>query len=122
MTAPSQPSVYAGIVYLPQHPQADLHGLIRGVVRTRGILRLKEILDRFDIPFHARMFQEGTWSESRSIAEIQAAQSHYGELLVCPLWCAYLGASYYQPAKEGLKMRAESAVVPHGPPESEVSG
>ncbi len=29
-------TVYTGIVYLPKHPDADMHGLLRCAVRTKA--------------------------------------------------------------------------------------
>ena len=37
-------TVYTGIIYLPKHPQADMHGLLRCAVRTeRGMSHLAHI-------------------------------------------------------------------------------
>jgi hypothetical protein len=96
-------TVYTGIVYLPKHPQADMHGLLRCVVRTSGVQNLASALRVYDIPFHPMMFSQGIWAESVSITEQYASSNHYGEVLVCELWQQYLKAENYQPVPKGLK-------------------
>ena len=44
-------TVYTGIVYLPKHANADIHGLLRCIVRTKGMSELASILRVYDIPF-----------------------------------------------------------------------
>lgn len=96
-------TVYTGVIYFPRHPDADMHGLIRCVVRTSGLMNLAGALRVYDIPFHAMMFGQGIWCESKSIAEIEASEMHYGEVMVCPTWCQYLKAENYKTIPRGLK-------------------
>ena len=96
-------TVYTGIVYLPKHPQADMHGLLRCVVRTSGVQNLALALRVYDIPFHPMMISQGLWAESKSVMEQQASEKHYGEVLVCELWQQYLKAENYQSVPKELK-------------------
>ena len=98
-------TTWAGVVYCPKHPEADMHGLLRGAVRTSSVLRLAEVIRLYDIDFHVMWLRQGLWSESHSIAEIQATMRNYGVLLVCPLWCAYLGPERYQPMPKELRVK-----------------
>jgi len=88
-------TVYSGLIYLPSHPQADVHGQIRCVVRTQGITNLTTALRRFDIPFSPVLFNYSLWSESKSAIEQQATERHYGVPMVCPTWCQYLKVENY---------------------------
>ena len=98
-------TTFAGIVYCPQHPDSDIHGLLRACVRTTSLMRVGEILASYGVSFRVMWMQDGLWSESKSIAEIEAAQLNYGVLLVCPLWTAYLNPSVYKPMPKELKVR-----------------
>lgn len=103
----SKGTVYTGIIYLPGHPKADLHGLLRCVVRTdRGMSHLTSILRTYDIPFSPVLFNWGVWCESKSFAELNATENQYGRALVCPTWCQYLGPEHYLPIPETLKAGA----------------
>ena len=96
-------TVYSGIVCMPDHPDADLHGLIRVVIRAISKLDVREKLDEFDIwmaPWHSKI-----WQESKSHAEHQATERHYGELLACPLALQYLRPENYKPISKSLLRR-----------------
>ena len=97
-------TVYTGIVYLPKHPQADMHGLLRCAVRTeRGMSHLAAILRVYDIPFSPMLFNWGIWCLSESVVEQTATELYYGRALVCPLWCQYLEPGKYKPISDVLK-------------------
>ena len=44
----------------------------------------------------AEPWLQGIWSESKSAAEIQATESRFGQLLVCPVSVQYLHAESYR--------------------------
>jgi hypothetical protein len=92
-------SVFGGILYLPQHPAADIHGLVRGAIRTKSWLWAEEILSKAGIERTHALWSLGMWSESKSAVEILITQQHYGELLICPLVEAYLNSEHYVPLK-----------------------
>ena len=98
-------TVFTGLVYLPSHPKADIHGQLRCIVRTAGMTNLTTILRRFDIPFSPVLFNYNLWCESKSVMEIQATERHYGEALVCPTWQQYLGAENYVPIPASFRKR-----------------
>lgn len=98
-------TVYSGVVYLPKYRDADMHGLLRAVVRTSSVLRLAESLRVYDIPFHPLMLSQGIWCESKSMVENAASERFYGQVIVCPLWCQYLKAENYVPIPKEFKCR-----------------
>ena len=103
-------TVYTGPAFFPKHPLADMHGLVRCVVRTSGVLNLHRALQVYDIPFHVMMLSLGLWCESKSVIEQGVTAEHYGEVMVCELWKQYLKPENYQPVPKGLK--ATKQVVP----------
>ncbi len=93
-------TVFGGVIYLPQHPDADLHGMLRACIRCRSRLQIEHALQAFFIPFNPTLaFQHHYWAESQSVAEHQATEKHYGELMACPLQRAYLSAACYNPVR-----------------------
>ena len=96
-------TVYTGVCYFPRHPQSDMHGLVRCVVRTSGMVNLGASLQVYDIPFHPMMFQQGIWCESKSAVEKSITEQHYGEVMVSALWCQYLQSDSYHTVPKGLK-------------------
>lgn len=97
-------TVFTGIIYFPQHPQADMHGQLRCIVRTSGITNLTSILRLYDIPFSPVLFNWSIWTESKSMAEQTASEQHYGRALVCPTWQQYLAPEHYQPIPDKFKV------------------
>lgn len=95
--------VYGGVAYLPVHPQADMHGLVRIIVRTKSAAHASLALSSFAIPKPAQLFNCRVWGESKSAAEQQATEGHYGEVLVCSLQEAYLNAAKYIRIPKGMK-------------------
>ena len=97
---------YSGIVYFPEHPEADMHGLIRVAVRTRGPLDVCDKLIRAGMPGSmAAFWHTRVWTESKSHAEIAATETHYGELLACSLATQYLKSENYKPIPRALLRR-----------------
>ena len=102
-------TVYGGVLYFPDHPKADLHGQVRGIVRTTGITNLTSILRTYDIPFSPVLFNWSIWQESQSIVERQASEQQYGRLLVCPIAQQYLNPAAYELVPDLLKRTHELA-------------
>jgi len=100
--------VYSGIAHFPDHPDSDLHGLIRVVIRERTMLRVAEKLERAEILYWSGLYQANIWQESKSHAEALATERHYGELLACPLALQYLKAENYKPIPESLLRRKKA--------------
>ena len=101
-------TVYSGIVYMPMHPDSDLHGMLRLVIREASVMRISEKLDRARIPYTPSLFQTRIWQVSRSHAEEQATVGHYGELLACPLVLQYLKPENYKPIPKFLLRRKQA--------------
>ena len=110
-------TVYSGIVVAPDHPDADLHGLIRVCIRERSWEAVERKLERaFDplaAPWNSRL-----WGQTKSNAEILATEGRYGELLACPLVLAYLDPKHYKPVKS--KSKPAGAGVHTGLPPKEL--
>jgi hypothetical protein len=102
-------TVYTGIIYFPQHPQADMHGQLRCVVRTSGITNLTSILRSYGIPFSPVLFNYSIWTESVSVAEQTATEREYGRALVCATWAQYLSPEHYEPIADKLRVGATQA-------------
>lgn len=88
--------VYGGVVKWPTHPAADMHGLVRAVVRARSreqVARAAEAVGIGAPPPSAWL--SGIWAESRSVVEGQATEGRWGEMLACRLEKQYLSAENY---------------------------
>ena len=90
----SKGTVYGGVLYLPQHPYADIHGLLRAVMRTKGWRYVIMELERFMLN-PSVLIRNHIWAESGSAVEKIVTETHYGEMLVCPLVEAYLKPERY---------------------------
>jgi hypothetical protein len=89
-------SVYGGVLYLPQHPYADIHGLVRAVMRTKSWVYVNMALEQLGVINPALMLRNGIWGQSGSAVEKMVTEGHYGEMLVCPLVEAYIAAGKYE--------------------------
>lgn len=89
-------SVYGGVLYLPQHPYADIHGLVRAVMRTKSWAYVSLALEQLNVVNPSLMLRNGIWGQSGSAVEKMVTETHYGEMLVCPLVEAYLKPEHYQ--------------------------
>ena len=99
--------VYSGIAYLPDHPDADLHGLVRACIRERSRLAAMQKLRRAGIPLVGSTNM--IWQQSASHVEQMATERHYGEILICPIVFQYLDANNYRPLKAKAPPAAASA-------------
>jgi hypothetical protein len=95
--------VFGGVAFLPVHPKADMHGLVRIAIRTKSIQAVWLAMNSFRIPVMANSFNTQIWQESKSAAEQKATEGHYGEVFVCSLAEAYLKAENYQRIPKGMK-------------------
>ena len=94
---PNKGTTYGGLLHWPEHPAADMHGLVRAVVRVRGRLQVARAVEQYGLIAPApSLWLQGIWSESKSAAEIQATESRFGQLLVCPVSVQYLHAESYR--------------------------
>ena len=98
-------TVYGGVLYWPQHPAADMHGLVRACVRTQSRLQILRLIHSYGLQLPASAWLTNIWGESRSVVEGFVTEQHYGALLVCPLSMAYLSAENYQAGFGALTLR-----------------
>ena len=110
--------VYSGIVYAPEHPDADLHGLVRAAIRERSWILARRSLEReFGESQRFRwLLNSEAWTNSKSNAESLATEKHYGEILVCPIVRQYLDPKYYKPIKKRKSEPQADAVHTGRPP------
>ena len=105
-------SVYGGVLYLPQHPYADIHGLVRAVMRTKSWTYVSMALEELNVLNPSLMLRNGMWGQSGSAVEKIVTETHYGQMLVCPLVEAYLNAGKYERLlPESLRPRSEGGEV-----------
>jgi hypothetical protein len=103
-------TVYGGIGFLPHHPDADLHGLVRVCVRCRKVDAVKILEDAGINTFG--LWNRAIFQESKSAAELHATEKRFGEVLVCPIVKQYLSPENYKPLRES-KRKAGSISAPH---------
>jgi len=107
-------SVYGGVLYLPQHPYADIHGLVRAVMRTKSWAYVSLALEQLGVVNPALMLRNGIWGQSGSAVEKGVTESHYGCLMVCPLVEAYINAAKYERLlPESLRPQSETGREVH---------
>ena len=89
---------YGGVIYLPSHPDSDMHGLLRCVVRTKSWLYCENAIESLQLtPWKARtLLESNIWQPSKSAVEQLVSETHYGEILVCPLVSAYISPEKYK--------------------------
>jgi len=95
--------VYGGVVRFPPHPKADMHGLVRIVIRTKSFGAVMLALRSYRIEIGAQFINFGIWSESASTIEKMLTAEHYGEVFVCALNEAYLSIEKYERIPKGMK-------------------
>jgi len=114
-------TVYSGVIYMPQHPTADMAGLLRATVRTSGRVQVETALAHYGVAIPPTYWRYGLWRESQSASELHATETHYGEVLVCPLTLAFLKPDNYQPlGKEYLVRKSQESIAT--PPQTHSPG
>ena len=88
--------VFGGIVRLPAHKLADMHGLVRAVVRTQSQLQVDSIMRGFGLNIPPSFWIAGIWSESKSHYEDLVTIGHPGKVFVCGLWELYVNKGKYE--------------------------
>ena len=96
-------TVYGGVVYFPVHPKADMHGLVRIIVRTKSVAAVMLALASFNITVIPQFFNYRVWAESKSAIEENVTFNHYGEVFVCAVNEAYLSAERYSRIPKGMR-------------------
>lgn len=109
---------YSGIAHLPEHPDADMHGLVRVAIRVRG--GWLEVRDRLDRAAISATFAGEIWQESKSHAEMVATEWHYGELLACPIVLQYISPENYRPIPKFF-LRGKRHETPESKPRSGIT-
>jgi len=107
---------YGGVIYLPNHPDSDMNGLLRCVIRTKSWIYCEQSIESLQSGyFKVRALLEfRIWQPSNSAVEQLVSETHYGEILVCPLASAYispdrykrLGKEYYPKAAKQASTKA----------------
>jgi hypothetical protein len=110
---------YSGIVNLPEHPDADMHGLIRVAIRDRSTQAVVTKLEEAGIRCKG-LWGAYIWQESRSHAELVATEWHYGKLLACPITLQYISPDNYRPIPKDL-LRGKRNGIPNTKPRSGIT-
>lgn len=110
---------YSGIAYLPEHPDADMHGLVRVAIRDRSFMIVCEKLESAGIPSRG-LLNIRVWQESKSHAEMVATEWHPGELLACPIVLQYMSPENYRPIPKSL-LRRNRRETPEPKPRSGIT-
>lgn len=92
-------SVFGGIVRLSNHKLADMHGLVRAVVRTQTRLQVNSIMRAVGLDIPPSFWIAGIWSESKSLRESHVTDGHNGKVFVCGLWDLYVDEGKYEMLK-----------------------
>ena len=88
-------TTYSGIVYWPEHPDADLHGLIRLIIRESRRLMVEVKLEAMGLFSNPRMWDGKIWQQTQSHVEELASERHFGVFLSCPLAEQYIRPENY---------------------------
>ena len=115
---------FGGVAYLPGHPCADLHGLLRMCIRTRSwaevIRASRERTGETNLGCYPSFnWNSRIWQESKSHIEIALTETHYGEFFVCPLEKQYLSPENYVPLREKKPQSGKPAEKHTGMPPNE---
>lgn len=111
-------TTYSGIVHLPEHPDADLHGLVRVAIRDLSFLAVAERLSREFAINVTGGWNLKIWNASRSHVEELATERQFGVLLVCPLAKQYLDPAEYKPLRKSRRQPTAPAKTGMVPKES----
>ena len=79
-------NVYGGILSIPSHRLADMHGLVRACVATSRRLNVRSILGTFDIQLPPSVWIMGLWGDSKSRVEEEVTETSPGKVFVCLGW------------------------------------
>jgi len=84
--------VWGGYCYFPDHPLADMHGIVRFCIRAKA-LQVRGALARYGVNLFS--LHSHYWSESKSHVEAEAAARNHGEVFFCSPTKAYLSPQEY---------------------------
>lgn len=88
------PSVYGGYCHFPEHPQADMHGIVRFCVRASSPSDVIWQLGRYDVMIgHSTLNR--TWGVSKSAIEREVCETKHACVFFCSPALAYLYADKY---------------------------
>lgn len=88
-------TVWGGVVKLPTHPYADMHGFLRAVVRHSYFSGAITCVERLGV--HVLPQDLGrSWASSYSAVELALTTKHTGKVFVCALAVQYTLPEYYQ--------------------------
>jgi hypothetical protein len=86
--------VFGGTCHMPSSPHADMHGMVRAVVRAKLFTQAIVALERLGVRVLPSDLGR-TWLVSTSAVEIQLTATAYGQVFTCPLALAYLKPESY---------------------------
>ncbi len=86
--------VYGATVRFPNHPDANMHGEVRCIIRTRFFYEVITAMGMYGIEVFPRDLGRH-WLVSESIIEHRVTTPNYGEIMVCPVSQAYITTDNY---------------------------
>jgi hypothetical protein len=86
--------VYGGYAKFPEHPSADLSGVVRFCVLAVSPSDAIMLLQRYGVRLRQSEYGH-TWEESNSLAEAEATANRYGDVFFAATSQAYLKSSVY---------------------------
>lgn len=86
--------VYGGACKLPTSPHADMHGMVRAVIRTKLFTEAIDAMRRLGVVIIPQDLGR-TWAVSASAIESEITARAYGEVFICALHLAYLRPESY---------------------------
>lgn len=88
-------TVYGGYCYFPEHPLADLHGIVRFSIKTDHPLSAEAALAKYGVQLIPRSYGK-IWGPSKSRVEQEVTSPDYGHVYFCRPALAYTHPSHYQ--------------------------
>lgn len=107
------PSVWGGFCHFPDHPLADLHGVVRFCIRTTSPYRVRDALAKYGVDLNPREIHK-TWGASKSHTEAAVTRLNFGEVYFCSVVHSYLDISVYRHDRSlTVAMRQETSRIAH---------
>ena len=104
--------VYGGYCYFPEHPLADMHGIVRFCVRTPGPLHARDQLTKYGVNLFS--VHSHFWGESKSHVEQEVTARDFAEVYWCRPALAYTQPPCYSKDRSLLlSVRQETSRLAH---------
>lgn len=89
------PTVYGGYCYFPEHPNADMHGIVRFSVRASSPTDAIWQLGRYGILIGHTTLNK-FWGPTKSTVEQEVCAGHHASVFFCSPTFAYTQTDFYR--------------------------